>query len=290
MKPTGPIDHQLGKRPRKYRSKELARLYKLACRAEISALKIGNTHLWGRGKAKPEDFTAVAEATAAPLCRAEGRVGERILAAARAAVKTRGENLNLGIILLAAPILKTARRYGSCLPSQLEKTLEATSLADSLNVFRAIRLLKPAALRRKVASQSVFSAPTLTLRRVMALAANYDLIAAQYAAGFPQVFAGSRFIAENRRLDRPLSEAVALIHLRFLSMGDSHLAKAVSAKAAASARTLALKLLEDCKRRGFSLRRLLQADRKLKKANANPGTSADLATASALVAFINERW
>ena len=270
-------------------SKPLADLFERACLAELSALKIGNTHIWDAGKGNIATFATAAALAKAPLCRRGASVGERILSAAEA-VKPLGENVNLGIILLAAPILKTAQTTDNCARQALKATLRGLTIEDAERTFQAIRLLNPSGLRRRVRRGNVFARPSEDLRRVMALAAKTDLIAAEYATGFPQVFAGSEFIGEKHRNNRPLSETLARLHLRFVAMGDSHLAKSVSVKAAKTARSLALRLISRLEAGRFSLKPLLAADKKLKQLGYNPGASADLVVASALVAFIRWRW
>lgn len=266
----------------------LKNIYRRACLAELHALKIGNTHLWGRGKDSLAAFAAAAELSKQPLCHPAATVGERIFAAALA-VKPLGGNLNLGIILLAAPILYATQTYGDCTRQTMERTLQALTVTDAEYAFAAIRLLRPSALKKRVRRQDVAAAPSQNLRRVMALAED-DLIAAEYSLGFPQVFAGGDFIGKKGENGRPLAETLALLHLRFVAMGDSHLLKSVSAKAAKTTAELASRLAKRLKVGGFSMKSLLEADEKLKRRGHNPGTSADLVVASMLVAFIRQQW
>ena len=94
-------------------------------------------------------------------------------------------NTNLGILLLLAPLASVAP--GEPLPAGLSCVLDTLSVADARAAYEAIRLANPSGLGH-VAEQDVAEEPTQTLRQVMALAADRDLIAMQYVNGFAQVF------------------------------------------------------------------------------------------------------
>ncbi len=93
--------------------------FREACAAELAALKPGNVHRHAAGHGMTmDDFVRSADAAARPLCRTGATLGERILdavAATRAAV---GQNTNLGIVLLCAPLAMAAERGGpTCAPA-----------------------------------------------------------------------------------------------------------------------------------------------------------------------------
>src|SRR5690242_14660894 len=91
------------------RSKALSAAYIAACELELRALKPGNVHDFAAGHGMTvDDFAASAEVSAGPLCRPGASVGERILGAIRATRERVGCNTNLGIVLLAAPLVAAA--------------------------------------------------------------------------------------------------------------------------------------------------------------------------------------
>ena len=110
---------------------------------------------------------------------------ERAIEATRQVVAT---NTNLGMVLLLAPL--AAVPFGIDLRTGVEDVLVATTVADSSAVYRAIRLAQPGGMG-SVAEQDIAEEPTLPLRAVMALAADRDLVARQYADGFREVFDGA---------------------------------------------------------------------------------------------------
>src|SRR5207342_2556160 len=105
-------------------------------------------------------------------------VGARILAAVEATSAACGQNTNLGIVLLAAPLAAAAEQPGD-LRQSLDEVLARLTRADAILAYRAIRLAAPGGLgtsdRHDVASE-----PTVTLLEAMRAAAGRDRIAMQY--------------------------------------------------------------------------------------------------------------
>ena len=92
-----------------------------ACLGELDALKPGNVHRLAAGhNMTVEDFVASAEAAALSIGEKRLAVGERIRRAVEATRATVGQNTNLGIVLLAAPLANAALlRGGDDLQSRL---------------------------------------------------------------------------------------------------------------------------------------------------------------------------
>src|SRR5215469_5672761 len=155
-----------------------------ACRAELAALKPGNVHIHGDGHGMSvADFLRSAEAAAPPLCGTGIGVGRRIRDAVEASWNAVPMNTNLGILLLAAPLLAAAELGDGDLGGRVERVLAALTIEDARHAFVAIARANPAGLGR-VEAEDVAGEPTVTLRQAMALAADRDLIARQYALGY----------------------------------------------------------------------------------------------------------
>jgi triphosphoribosyl-dephospho-CoA synthase len=159
----------------------------IACIWETSARNPGNAHRFRDFQdVSYIDFLTSAAAIAPILERApHQRVGQTVLEGVQATREVARGNPNLGIVLLLAPLAAVPEgidfRAGLC------RVLDDLNVADARAVYQAIRLAAPAGLGR-VAEQDIADEPTLTLRQVMALAADRDLIARQYADGFREVF------------------------------------------------------------------------------------------------------
>jgi triphosphoribosyl-dephospho-CoA synthase len=157
-----------------------------ACLLEATARKPGNVH--------PEasfvdleyaDFVCSAEAAARPLARAvEVGVGHAVFAAIEATRSRTPRNTNLGIALLIAPLAAVPADVS--LRDGIETVLDALTLEDADEVYRAIRLAQPGGMGR-VEDQDISEAPQVPLREAMGMAADRDAIAAQYAGRFELV-------------------------------------------------------------------------------------------------------
>src|SRR6185437_12790622 len=112
-------------------------------------------------------------------------VGMSVWNAEKATIDTVGQNTNLGINLLLAPLV--AVPDGESLRSGVALVLRQLTIEDADSVYRAIRLANPGGLV-DAPEQDVHSSPTVTLLEAMRLAAGRDLIARQYANGFADVF------------------------------------------------------------------------------------------------------
>ena len=64
-----------------------------------------------------QDFLASADAAAGPLCEPGRAIGARIQAAIEASWAAVPANTNLGIVLLAAPLLAAAEARGAAAPT-----------------------------------------------------------------------------------------------------------------------------------------------------------------------------
>ena len=192
-------------------------LAEIACLLEVTARKPGNVHRFADlGDLHFLDFLLSATAMAEPLEKAfaqgVGRAVHDAIESTRRLVRT---NTNLGIVLLLAPM--AAVPDGADLASGVEAVLSATTIEDARLVYEAIRLAQPGGLG-EVNEQDIAGEPTMSLRDVMALAAERDLIARQYANGFREVL--HEALPELRRLlqaGRTLESTIVAVYLNVLA-------------------------------------------------------------------------
>src|SRR5260221_7410705 len=124
-----------------------------ACDSELRAVKPGNVHDYADGHGMTVgDFRASAVAAAEPLCRPGLSVGARIEAAITATRTVLACNTNLGIVLLASPLVAAAERAA---PGGLGRALSATlaqlTVSHASAAYAAIRLADPGGLGRVAA-------------------------------------------------------------------------------------------------------------------------------------------
>jgi triphosphoribosyl-dephospho-CoA synthase len=267
------------------RAEALRRAFLAACRAELDALKPGNVHVHGEGHGMTvEDFLLSAAAAAPALCRPRFPVGRRIRDAVEASWAAVPRNTNLGIILLAAPLIAGAEAGEGSLRERIARVLATLTVSDAADCFAAIARANPAGLGR-VAAEDVAAPPTVTLRDAMALAAGRDRIARQYARDYDDVFLiGVTRIADSRRRGHSGEWTTTLVYLDFLTaFPDSHIARKYGVETAERVRSDAASLAQRLPAEpeaAFPM--LLEFDRTLKARGLNPGASADLTVASLL--------
>lgn len=263
----------------------VAAAYVDACLTELDAPKPGNVHRFAAGHGMSvTDFVRSAEASAGPIATRGARVGARVRGAVAATLSAVGQNTNLGIILLCAPLAAAAEIKDVALRPALARVLDALDLADAANVFFAIAAANPGGLGR-VDRHDVNAPPTATLRQAMLEARNRDRIARQYVTIFDDVFAiglPALATATQRRLDPPW---VALaVYLTFLAaFADTHILRKFDPATAETVRGEAARW-RDAVASAEDPRRLAEGllgwDEALKLRGINPGTSADLTVAT----------
>jgi triphosphoribosyl-dephospho-CoA synthase len=261
----------------------IAAAFEAACLAELQAIKPGNVHVFADGHGMVVgDFIKSAHAAAGVIALPGLTVGQRILRAIDATWDAVGCNTNLGIVLLAAPLVQSA-----LLKQPLKQVLDALTQQDAADAYRAILRASPAGLG-ECPRHDVHDAPQVTLLEAMREAASRDRIAAQYANGYEDIsgFGLTRYREAMQRWDNEAWAATA-VYLGFLArFPDTHVVRKFCAEVAESLRLEAQRHesgLLACENPRKYLGELLRFDKRLKQNNLNPGTSADLTVASIFV-------
>jgi 6-pyruvoyl tetrahydropterin synthase/QueD family protein len=261
----------------------------IACLWEATARKPGNVHRYRDfADSGYVDFLLSAAVVGRVLADPGGhRVGDLVLEGVRQSRQVAATNTNLGILLLLAPLAKAAA--GGGVHVGLRPVLDALDVADAVRVYEAIRLANPAGLGR-VDEQDVRDEPTRSLREVMALVANRDLVARQYANDFHEVFAdGVPALLAGLVETGSLEGAIVACHLRLVSLhADSLIARKRGPDEAAEASRRALQVLAaGWPRTAEGVVALAELDAWLSAAGhgRNPGTTADLIAACLFVAL-----
>ena len=269
---------------------EIAARFRAACLAELDALKPGNVHRHAAGHGMTvADFVLSAEVSAPHIVDPGLGVGARVLAAVEATRAACGQNTNLGILLLSAPLAAAAQAEGG-LKEALDRLLAGLGRGDAVAVYAAIRLAAPGGLGRSE-RHDVAHEPEVTLLEAMRAAAGRDRIAAQYATGFRDVLElGVPRLLAGRAAGWSEDRAVTAAYLAFLAaFPDTHVVRrhgaAVADDVVRRARTMEREL--EARGDGAETRAVLaQQDRELKAQEINPGTSADLTVASHFAASL----
>jgi len=251
----------------------------LACLWEATARKLGNVHP-GASFVDMEYFDFVKSALALEDAwkRPSPHLGERIHQGVEATKSAVGKNTNLGIVLLLAPLL-------DCRESRLQET----TLEDARELYNAIRLASPGGMG-KSKTQDLHAEPTVTLLEAMALAADRDMIARQYANGFADVLDfGVPAFLEGIECHGCIEAAVIDCQLQWLAeFPDSLIARKNGPELAVGVqqRAAEVKSLGGLKTaEGIAAGVALDCDLRQHGHRLNPGTTADLVTACLFVAL-----
>jgi triphosphoribosyl-dephospho-CoA synthase len=255
----------------------------VACLWEATARKPGNVHRYRDfDDAHYVDFLLSAAVVGRVLEAGGQGVGATVLEGVRLTRLVAPTNTNLGILLLLAPLARAAA--GAGVRAGLPAVLDALTVDDAARAYEAIRLANPGGLGR-AAEQDVHDEPTLPLRRVMALAADRDLVARQYADGFRAVLEeGVPALLRGLEETGCLEGAVIACHLRLLANHpDSLVVRKRGAEEAAEGSRRARHVLAA----GWPGAALDDLDAWLRAEGhaRNPGTTADLVAACLFVAL-----
>ncbi len=275
---------------------EIAAAAQLACMLEVVAPKPGNVTVGvAFHDTAVEDFLASAAAIGPVFANAGSQsLGWTIREAIGATRRWTTVNTNLGIVLLLAPLARAAATGAGPLRPRVAAMLEHTTIQDTRDTYAAIRLAAPAGLGR-VDDQDVADTPTVPLRDAMALAADRDAIAREYATTFRTTFEVGAPVLERALADElSWSQATVETYLTLLAAApDTHIMRKLGAQAATSVQQGAREVLAaGGVRRPAGRDAIAALDRDLRDPrNAwNPGATADLTVAAIFIALVSGAW
>ena len=271
----------------------LTELIETACAMEVMSPKPGNVAPEQEfADASIDDFLRSARAIAPVLSAAcEQTLGETVFKAVQATRRVVNHNTNLGIILLLSPLAKVPR--DKSLSEGILEVLDATTVADSRLVYEAIRMAQPTGLG-EAGEQDLNDEPTLNLLECMRLAADRDMIAAQYVNGFHHVLTcGQDWLREAAAMTVSQPQQISWLAVRLLvEYGDSLIARKCGQQMSDVVRKKARELLDS----GWPV--FHDADSGFEDFDAflredgnrrNPGTTADL-IAAILFTALRDGW
>lgn len=262
-----------------------------ACVWEVTAAKPGNVHPGAAfADCSYDDFCRGAEAIAPILGRpgrpfVPGWLGTRVSAAVSATRRVTAANVNLGIILLLAPLAAADDA------DDVAAVLASLTPEDGRQVFQAIRRARPGGLGAAPPGQADAGSPVtgpLDLVAAMGAVRMRDRIARQYADNFTDFFVNVVPVVA-RQLERAgeIAPAIVRAQLQLLAAEpDSLIARKCTPEVARQASRRAAACLAaidaasgDARRQAVALAEL---DRWFRQDGhrRNPGTTADLIAAA----------
>jgi len=270
---------------------ELNNLYLHVCQLDVQSLKPGNISVYSNSKdLSVDDFLNSAKVSAAAITDPKSTLGLRILNATSATQAAVGTNTNLGMVLLMAPIVQSKLEMleGEDIREAITRILEATTVQDAVEVYQAIRLAKPGGMGHQNI-QDISEEPNVSLLNTMKIAADRDLIAAQYSNSFKDIlsFGVPRYLGLMKKWgdEKWATTGLFLSYLRHYP--DSLIERKFGLLKAREISDMISDLeMELCRSDspGRYEAQLLEIDSQLKRNLINPGTSADLTAASIFAA------
>ena len=282
-------------------AKRIAHTAQMACLLEVCAPKPGNVNRQHDfADSRFEDFLLSALAIGPALEKA-GRagIGQTILRATRDTRRLVGTNTNLGIILLLAPLAKACLINQDGQAIQLEKVRQALgellgnlTVEDAKKAYAAIRLAHPGGLGWSTQAD-VAQPPAITLFQAMLLAQERDAVAREYVTNFAITFTtGYPSLRDARKSGAELSMAIVQAYLSILrQVPDTLIARKRDIDVANQVSRWAAQVLDAG---GVFTEQGLQAlatlDQRLRDEahTLNPGTTADLTTASLFLYLLEQ--
>lgn len=253
---------------------------RVACELEVSAPKLGNVH--PNAAFSDCDHVAFINAAAqiAPVLGSSEpslTLGDRVLESVKRTRRVTEANVNLGIILLIAPLAMADDRQ------DVTSVIRALSPVDGSKVFEAIRLASPGGMKRKElpSNQDVLTAQDapIDLVNAMSQAAHRDRIALQYASSFDDFFKQVIPVVDAQLTGAlPVHDAIVNAQLHLMSREvDSLILRKCGPEIAEETRARAAACLAgDSVEQRQPFDAWLRADGNRR----NPGTTADLLAAS----------
>ena len=261
-----------------------------ACQQEVAAPKPGNVNCFSGGhQMSVQDFIKSAHAIAPVLSQDHLSVGSLILQSVIATRQVVDCNTNLGIILLFAPLCKAIHHCDNIeqLPKSLQSVLENLTVDDAVKAYEGIRLAQAGGLG-KSEQQDVNTEPTVTLRQAMEYARDKDTIAAQYLNNYREILdLGLTNLTLSINCGESVEWASAFAYLKLLSvMPDSLIIRKQGMECAnlvmKKSQRIVIMMNENNKMSQFK-HDITLWDKELKQKAINPGTTADMTTATLLV-------
>jgi len=262
---------------------DLESFIRAACVLEATARKPGNVHPQAAfSDLTYSDFLTAADIVAPRLARAsEVGVGRAVLDSVSETQRALGRNVNLGIVLLLAPLSAVPRE--TPLQVGIGQVLSSITQQETELVYQAIRLANPGGMG-SVEDQDISQPPTQSLLEAMKLAAARDQIAAEYTTNFATVLREARlFSSMGKDFVSAWENNIVLLQLKLLSQqGDSLIARKCGEEVSLEAQRGAQRVLNAHGRspQEYSSE-LAQYDNWLRSNGHrhNPGTTADLIAA-----------
>lgn len=233
-------------------------------------------------------------------------LGQFYLSAAEKMMKyQKGGNVVLGHILMLGPLsaavtisLKKEELTFSSFKAIICEIIDATSVEDTLLLYKAINKCKPGSLGdvskydlKDEKSLSEIQNDKITLKKIFELSKDYDLISSEYASGFQIILTEALpYFFTCFEMEKDINNASVNTFLKILSEHpDSLIARKAGKQRASNVSNKAKEIILHngiTSSKGLQLAKELDIELQKENGMLNPGTTADLLTGVLFLALI----
>ena len=269
----------------------LKKLFYESCCEELRVLKPGNHSIHSKiiGM-NHKRFERAAKISSEILVQKRLSLGESIYESASQCFQELGENYNLGIILLCAPILKIPINKLKNFKLELQNILRNISQREGKLILKAIMKLKPAGINNYQGKGNVTNKiHTLEFREIMQIGSNWDRISRCYINDYSEILESGLpyFLSLNKKIS--YNRAITMLYMNYLCKDfDSHLSRKFGSEKAKKVMKKGQLIQKSLNLRRNSDFELIKLDKYLKVFHYNPGTCADLTVTTLLINKIRD--
>ena len=271
-------------------NKLIQKLYLRSCHEELRVLKPGNHSIQSKiiGM-NHKRFEYVAKISSEVFLKKNIGIGEKIYQSALKCFFQFGENYNLGIILLCAPIFEISPKKYFNFKAELKVVLSKINEYQGNLILKAIRKVNPAGLKKYDGPGDVNRKQKLNFKNIMKIGSQWDRISKCYVTNYEEIIDKGLPFFELMRKRASLKTSTILLYLFFLSINkDSHLLRKYGTRKSEMVVKKAKDLLKRIKFQAEVESQLLTFDKYLKSFHYNPGTCADLTVTTLLISKIRD--
>lgn len=268
----------------------------LSCLLEISVNKPGNiSRFYDFEETNYQHYLSASLSISNAIRKLlkDGLVGKAIYNAVKNSQEVQNTNLNLGIILLLFPLIKSAK--GKDIRKNLKKTLDTMDYKDTVWIYKAINMARPSLLpinnfdvREKETLVNI-KRQKIKIKDFFKTGAKFNNVCREYVSDYEIVFETSNLllsVREKTNIENAIVHCFLYLlgkNLDYLIIVKNGIEKAVktqkrSNKILKSGSVFTEKGKVEIKK--FS--------KELRREKINPGSTADLITASLFIALMKE--
>lgn len=271
-------------------NKLIQKLYYKSCQEELMVQKPGNHSIQsGIIGMNNKRFEFAAKVSGEIFINKKLDLGEKIYQSASKCFSQLGENYNLGIILLCAPIFEILPKKLSNFKEELNVVLRNIDEFQGDLILKAIKESKPAGLLKYEGPGDVRKKKKLMFKKIMEIGSQRDRISKCYVNNYSEVLDGGLPFFEFLKKKTTSNNAIILLYLFYLSSSnDSHILRKYGHEKACMITKKAKHILKKIIFKKKINTQLLYFDKYLKSFHYNPGTCADLTVTTLLISKIRD--